>query len=230
MRSARITDTPVVPSLDAAFVYSGGGPEELMRLHYEAAVAHRYIDLSPGYGWGYRVGFREAPYNYFTTYAALREALASAPDGDQPANVPAWDFLPPSSIDPLAGGFASSIPADTVTVPYRGGFAVRYQYDAASRSYARYDDGAREVDGATGEAVAARNVVVIQTEVHFTMKLTGTGHGIVFRGGRREDVIWSRPDVVDVFTLRSASGDAVRLAPGQTWIHIVPSDWTIPSQ
>ena len=244
VRSARITDTPVVPSLDAAFVYSGGGPEELMRLHYEAAVAHRYIDLSPGYGWGYRVGFREAPYNYFTTYAALREALASAPDGDQPANVPAWDFLPPSSIDPLAGGFASSIPADTVTVPYRGGFAVRYQYDAASRSYARYDDGAREVDGATGEAVAARNVVVIQTEVHFTtdygldpagspkldMKLTGTGHGVVFRGGRREDVIWSRPDVVDVFTLRSASGDAVRLAPGQTWIHIVPSDWTIPSQ
>src|SRR4029077_15576341 len=58
VRSARITDTPIVPSLDAAFAYSGGGPEELMRLHYEAAVARRYIDLSPGYGWGYRVGFR----------------------------------------------------------------------------------------------------------------------------------------------------------------------------
>src|SRR5205814_516752 len=57
VRSARMTDTPVIPSLGAAFVYSGGGPEELMKIHYDAAVVDRYIDLAPGYGWGYRVGF-----------------------------------------------------------------------------------------------------------------------------------------------------------------------------
>jgi hypothetical protein len=44
------------------------------------------------------------------------------------------------------------------------------------------------------------------------------------------DVTWSRPDIFDVFTLTNAAGEAVRLAPGQTWIHIVPKDWTIPSQ
>src|SRR5207245_1912291 len=44
VRSARITDAPIVPSLGAAFVYSGGGPEELMRLNYDDTV-HRYIDL-----------------------------------------------------------------------------------------------------------------------------------------------------------------------------------------
>ena len=47
-----------------------------MKLHYDAAVVDRYIDLAPGYGWGYRVGFREAPYNYFTTYQNLKDALA----------------------------------------------------------------------------------------------------------------------------------------------------------
>ena len=62
------------------------------------------------------------------------------------------------------------------------------------------------------------------------MALIGTGNGSVFRDGKCEDVTWTRPDIFDVFTLRNASGDAVRLAPGQTWIHIVPSDWTIPSQ
>src|SRR5439155_1222233 len=41
VRSARITDTPIAPSLGAAFVYSGGGPEELMRLHYDDAVPRR---------------------------------------------------------------------------------------------------------------------------------------------------------------------------------------------
>ncbi|TMC46263.1 MAG: DUF3048 domain-containing protein, partial [Chloroflexi bacterium] len=85
---------------------------------------------------------------------------------------------------------------------------------------------------------------VIQTEVHFTtdfgldpagnpkldMTLVGTGSGSLFRDGKRQDVTWTRPDIFDVFTLRNASGEAVRLKPGQTWIHIVPKDWTIPSQ
>jgi hypothetical protein len=244
VRSARMTDTPIIPSLGAAFVYSGGGPEELMRIHYDAFVTYRYIDLAPSYGWGYRVGFRLAPYNYFTTYRNVQDALAAAPDGDQPVSIPSWDFLPPSATDPLAGGFTGSIEASAITVPYRAGFAVGYRYDPASRTYARFDDGVREVDGATGEAVAAKNIVVIQTEVHFTtefgldpagnpkldMTLVGTGSGSVFRDGKRQDVTWTRPDIFDVFTLRSATGEAVRLAPGQTWIHIVPADWTIPSQ
>ena len=244
VRSARMTDTPVIPSLAAAFVYSGGGPEELMQIHYDAAVIDRYIDLAPGYGWGYRVGFRDAPYNYFTTYRNLLDALAGAPDGDQPVSIPSWDFLPPSTTDPLAGGLAGSVDATAITVPYREGFAVGYRYDPASRSYSRFQDGVREVDGQTHEAVAAKNIVVIQTEVHFTtafgldpagnpkldMTLIGTGNGSVFRDGKRQDVTWSRPDIFDVFTLRNSNGEAVRLEPGQTWIHIVPADWTIPSQ
>jgi hypothetical protein len=244
VRSARMTDTPIIPSLNAAFVYSGGGPEELMKIHYDAAVVDRYIDLAPGYGWGYRVGFREAPYNYFTTYRNLRDALAGAPDGDQPISIPSWNFLPPSATDPLAGGMTGSVDATSITIPYRALFTVGYKYDAASHAYARFDDGVREVDGATGERVAAKNIVVIQTEVHFTtdfgldpagnpkldMMLVGTGSGTLFRDGKRQDVTWTRPDIFDVFTLRTVSGEAVRLEPGQTWIHIVPKDWTIPSQ
>jgi hypothetical protein len=244
VRSARMTDTPIIPSLGAAFVYSGGGPEELMKLHYDAAVVDRYIDLAPGYGWGYRVGFRDPPYNYFTTYRNLRDALAGAPDGDQPVSIPSWNFLPPSATDPLAGGMTGSVDASSITIPYRELFTVGYKYDPTSRTYARFDDGVREVDGATGQAVAAKNIVVIQTEVHFTtdfgldpagnpkldMTLVGTGNGSIFRDGKRQDVTWTRPDIFDVFTLRNASGEAVRLEPGQTWIHIVPKDWTIPSQ
>jgi hypothetical protein len=244
VRSARMTDTPIIPSLGAAFVYSGGGPEELMRIHYDAAVTYRYIDLAPGYGWGYRVGFRDPPYNYFTTYQRLRQALADAPDGDQPVSIPSWNFLPPSATDPLAGGMTGSIEASAITVPYRPGFAVSYRYDPGSRSYARFQDGVKEIDGETREAVAAKNIVVIQTEVHFTtefgldpagnpkldMTLIGTGKGSVFRDGKRQDVTWTRLDIFDVFTLRNANGETVRLEPGQTWIHIVPADWTIPSQ
>jgi DUF3048 family protein len=244
VRSARMTDAPIVPSLRAAFVYSGGGPEELMQLNYDDVVAHRYIDLKPAYGWGYRVGFRPAPYNYFTTLQLLRDALSAAPGGNDPVKVPSWDFLPVSVTDPTAGGFGSGAPATAISVPYRAGFGVSYFYDPGSRTYARFNEGVREVDGANGEAVAVRNIVVIQTEVHFTdafgldpagnpkldMVLTGSGRGSVFRDGLRQEVTWTRPDIFDVFALANAAGEAVKLAPGQTWIQIVPSDWTIPSQ
>jgi hypothetical protein len=243
VRSARMTDRPILASLGAAFVYSGGGPEELMAIHYDDAVAHRYVDIAPSYGWGYRVPFRPAPYNYFTTYAAVKGAIAAAPDGTQPAIVAPWRFLPTATGDAQAGGFAGSVPATRISIPYRGGFEVSYSYDAATRTYGRVQAGAREVDGATGEVIAARDIVVIQTEVHFTtefgldpagnpkldMVQTGTGSGSVFRDGLRQDVTWTRADIVDAFTLRSASGEVVQLSPGQVWIHIVPKDWTIPS-
>ena len=243
VRSARMTDLPVLPSLGAAFVYSGGGPEELMAIHYDDAVAHRYVDVAPGYGWGYRVEFRHAPYNYFTSYGALKAAIAAAPDGAQPAIVASWSFLPSADGDAKSGGFNGSVPATSITIPYRALFGVSYSYDPGSRTYARFDDGVREIDGATNERIAARNVVVIQTEVHFTeafgldpagnpkldMVLTGSGKGSVFRDGLRQDVTWTRNDIVDSFTLRNANGEIVELSPGQSWIHIVPKDWTIPS-
>ena len=243
VRSARMTDRPILPSLGAAFVYTGGGPEELMAIHYDEAVGHRYVDIAPSYGWGYRVPFRPAPYNYFTTYAALKGAIAAAPDGEQPALIAPWSFLATATGDAQAGGFAGSVPASSITIPYRAGFAVGYTYTPATRSYGRAQDGVREVDGATNQVIAAKDVVVILTEVRFTtdfgldpagnpkldMILTGTGKGVVFRDGLRQDVTWSRPDIVDAFSFRNANGEVVLLSPGQSWIHIVPKDWTIPS-
>ncbi len=231
--------------VDAVLVYTGGGPEELMAVNYDANIAHRYVDLSPNYGWGYRVPFRPAPYNYFTSYGAVRAAMASAPDADQPAIVAPWRFLPTQTPgDPLLGGFGSSVPATEITIPYRAFFGVSYKYDPAARAYARFQDGVREVDGANGQAIAARNIVVIQTEVHFTTAfgldpagnpkleevLIGSGKGVVFRDGRRVDVTWSRDDLVRAFTFRDAAGQLVDLEPGQTWVHVVPTEWTIPSQ
>jgi hypothetical protein len=243
VRSARMTDRPILPSLGAAFVYSGGGPEELMAIHYDDAVAHRYVDIAPSFGWGYRVPFRPAPYNYFTTYAAVKAAIAAAPDGTQPAIVAPWRFLPTATGDAQAGGFAGSVPATSITIPYRAGFGVVYSYEPGTRTYYRAQAGVREVDGATNEVIKARDIVVIQTDVVVTtafgldpagspkldMVQTGTGSGSVFRDGLRQDVTWSRPDIIDVFTLRNASGEVVQLSPGQVWIHIVPKDWTIPS-
>mgnify|MGYP001791770538 CR=1 FL=1 len=79
--------------------------------------------------------------------------------------------------------------------------------DRVLRTVGRAQDGDREVDGATGTVIGARDVVVINTEVHFTtdfgldpagnpkldMTPTGSGTGAVFRDGLRQDIVYGPP-------------------------------------
>lgn len=242
IRSARLSDRYTTPMLRGALVYSGATIEETA-LFREDARAGKYFDLNANYfGWAYRVPWRVAPYNMFTSAQRVREAMNSVGAGT-PAQIPAWGFL--ASVDHVAteGGFGTSVGASALTVPYRSGATVLYQYDAASRTYARWQAGAREVDAANGVAIAARNVVVIYTDIWETdiiqdifnskgldMRLTGEGAVTVFRDGRRQEGTGSRATVFDAFAFRSAAGEPILLSPGQTWIHVVPKEWTIPSQ
>ena len=120
-------------------------------------------------------------------------------------------------------------------------------YDATTRTYARYQDSAtgmqREVDAANNVPIAAANVVVIHTDIWETniiedilgskgldMNLVGTGRATIFRDGQRLDGVWARDSNYDPFHFYTTVGERVYLAPGQTWIHPVYQDWTIPSQ
>ena len=48
-------------------------------------------------------------------------------------------------------------------------------------------------------------------------------------GGRRQDGTWSRGTVYDPFTFTSYLGEKVLLSPGQTWVHVLPNGWSVPS-
>jgi len=125
---------------------------------------------------------------------------------------------------------------------------VHYVYDAASRTYARYQYDpnfstyVREVDALTNTPIAARNIVVVFTDVVTTsivedslgslgvnMRTGGTGRVSIFRDGRRQDGVWSRSTVFDPWLFVSDTGERILLSPGQTWVHMIPSTWTVPS-
>jgi hypothetical protein len=55
------------------------------------------------------------------------------------------------------------------------------------------------------------------------------GTATVFRDGRRQDGVWYRGTWFDPFVFVSSQGERILLSPGQTWIHIIPSDWQVPS-
>jgi hypothetical protein len=54
------------------------------------------------------------------------------------------------------------------------------------------------------------------------ISVIGSGEAIVLRGGVSIKGRWARPSLGDQTKLTDASGKPIPLAPGNTWIHLVP--------
>jgi hypothetical protein len=251
VRSVRFSDRYTTPMVRGSLVFSGAS-QLMERLVREDIEAGAYVGVSPQLGQGrtfYRtnVDGKVAPHNLFTSSQALRDATNDVGGGGA-VIVPRWDFLASAQHPETAGGFVGSVRADRMIIPYRLDARVRYEYDAASRTYARLQSASsalnyqREVDGMNGQEIAARNIVIINTDIWATevrddaggaasldMRLTGTGKASIFRDGRRQDGTWSRASYTDAFVFTNFYNQKVYLSPGQTWIHILPLDWDVPS-
>jgi DUF3048 family protein len=249
VRSVRFSDRYTTPMVRGSLVFSGASQlmEALVRQDIAAGL---YVGISPQIGQGnafYRSGVdgKVAPHNLFTSSQALRDATNSV-GGGGPVDVPAWDFLASPNHPPTLGGFLGSVPARTLTVPYRADARVRYDYDANANIYLRYQsNGARsvlEVDAGNGAWIMAKTVVIIRTDIWATdvrddaggaasldMRMTGTGLASIFRDGLRQDGWWSRATLLDPFVFTNFYGHRMYLSPGQTWVHVVPADWQIYS-
>ncbi|TMC43519.1 MAG: DUF3048 domain-containing protein [Chloroflexi bacterium] len=247
IRSARLADRSLTPMVRGALVYSGTSAYEMPLIQGDAANG-KYIDLSADYTSGYyRVTFRPGPYNMFTSAAAMRQAIA-AHGADSPQQVPAWGFLAATDHAPTIAGMSGGIAATELTIPYREDISlVKYQYDAETRTYARFQNNAgkavRDVDAVNSQPIAAANVAIIHTEVWevpqivdaagshaHDMRLTGTGAATIFRDGLRQEATWSRASDTDPFIFKNAAGERILLSQGQTWVHVIPNDWETPSQ
>ena len=249
VRSVRYSDRYTTPMVRGVLVASGASQSTSDFINADVANGN-YVIVSPQFGEGasfFRAGYdgKVAPHNLFTTGAAIRQGAANE-GGAGPITVPSWDFLTSPTHQPTAGGFFGAVPASVIEIPYRPTAAVRYLYDPSTNTYARYQSNGssyiREVDAANNVPINAKNVVVINTDVITTnvqedaggafsldMRLTGTGPAVVFRDGRRQDGTWYRATWFDPFTFISQNGERILLSPGQTWLHIVPTDWSIPS-
>ncbi len=244
VRSARLADRSLTAMVQGALVYSGTSAYAWTLISRDAA-AGRYVELSADHSGGYyRVPFRQAPYNMFTSASAQREALAKLNRANV-AEVPRWPFLAAADHAADVGGMAGASAATDITIPYRQDTStVTYRYDGASQTYARWQHGAgkpvRDVDAANSVPVAAANVVIIHTDIWevpeivdaagahaHDMRLVGTGPATVFRDGLRQDGTWSRASDAAPFTFTSARGERIALGAGQTWVHIVPLDWVV---
>ena len=247
VRSARLVDRSLTPMVRGALVYSGTSAYAWSQISKDADQG-KYVELSADHAQGYfRVNFRAAPYNLFTSAANQRQNLKQL-GADTANDIPKWGFLVSQEHPATLAGMTGGVPATEITIPYRADTsAVSYQYDAATKTYARFQNAAgravRDVDALTNRPVAATDVVIIQTEIWDVpdivdaagslsndMRMTGTGPATVFRDGLRQDGIWSRKDDNAPFTFKNAAGEQILLSPGQPWIHVIPNEMKVTSQ
>jgi hypothetical protein len=96
-------------------------------------------------------------------------------------------------------------------------------------------EGTTAARGADGRQLRATNVVVLRVDVVNTgyrdpannpvpeTRLTGTGQAVVATGGKTVLARWAKASVGAVLTLTGSDGAPIRLAPGSTWVELVPN-------
>jgi hypothetical protein len=213
VRSVRGIDPQLVWPIGGIFVYSGGAPQEVARIH---AAPVLLVDESAGGSAMYRDHSRSSPHNLYA-----RPDQLFGRGGKPVPPPPLFQYLP-------AGAVFNGQPAASFTVnqsPDRS-YDPTYTWDAASRTWKR-SYGSTPFTMSNGTQIAPANVVV-QATVYTPApgasgavgQATGQGDVWVFADGKVVQGHWSRPDMNEPARYTDASGAPILLAPGSTWVEL----------
>jgi hypothetical protein len=218
-------DPAVAGPLHGLFAFSGGQPA------YVGAVADAGLQVlsnDNGDSGFYRIGSRSAPHNVY----ADPTALVAQADPQHLAAPPAQFDLAPTAGE--ATSATAGTPAATLALTLSGSSHPNWTYSAPDGKWVRDERGTPAVE-ADGTPMRATNVVVLQVDVVITdardpagnpvpeTVLQGRGAALVASGGTSMPVTWVKNGVADRLVLLGPDGNPVRLAPGNTWVELVPN-------
>ncbi len=107
-------------------------------------------------------------------------------------------------------------------------FNSSYTYNPADETYSRQSGGIETVDFLTNEPIALSNILVFEMDHSIIdnvgrrdINLTSGGSAYLFHKGAMREILWENRD--GVLKAIEANGNEVKLVPGKTWVHFVPS-------
>jgi len=224
VRSGRMEDPDVLTQFGRPVMGFAGGANPVKKaIDRSGVVDANYLVAPNAYA---RDDARVAPHNLYTTTAALWKAGAKIAKSRGTAPDPVFTYAPN-----VAG---KSRRVAEVHIPYSGYSDVYWRWSAREHGWLR-SHGSVAHTLTDGSQVSAKNVVVLEVRVGTSsivdaagnpsprITLTGRGRAMVFRDGRMIAGRWSRPSLKDLTELTSRSGDVIDLAPGTTWVELVPT-------
>jgi hypothetical protein len=220
IRSARVVDLQILDQLSKPILVHVGGIDPVLAILRAGNLTD--FDLRTYGSVIQKVPGRVAPYD---TYMS-----AAAGWGLDPT-----DTTPPAPLFTYSTTAPSGTPVTSIHIPYAGTNNALWTWNAPSGHWLLSYSGI-PATVANGTQIATTNIVV-QT-VHVTYgpwlensegglevqsQMTGSGPLMVLRNGVAITGTWKRAALNDPTTLTASDGSTIALAPGQTWVEIVPS-------
>jgi Protein of unknown function (DUF3048) N-terminal domain/Protein of unknown function (DUF3048) C-terminal domain len=223
IRSARTSDPAILRQYGRpVFAYSGAVPQVV------AAVKRAgLIDVSFGrHQNAYeRDPARPAPHNLYSSTEALYEAA------DDPTGAPESVFT-----------YSTSRPKGKKTgevhLPFSSYSDVYWRWNNGKKAWLRWHADVPHTYS-DGTQVRSKNVIVQVVKLRDTgitdvngvaspeVVSVGGGVAYVFRNGRMIKGTWERHGLDDVTVFRDAQGNEISLAPGNTWVELLPDTISI---
>jgi hypothetical protein len=238
VRSARPEDADILREYHAALAYSGGAAYVISLLRKTPGIF--LINETSGGSAFRRVSFRVAPHNLYSSTAALWAKIGTRAGGPPAQYFQYAATPPPVTPTPSPSPSASPSPAEVVrsgtqvAIDYSSAtYTARWRYDDMTGRYLRYEGTVRHL-AASGVQISAKNVLLMFVTTHESTHRDAAGHttpianmigrGIVvlFRNGVRIVGRWSRARASDRTTFTTTTGAPLLLAPGNTWVELVP--------
>jgi hypothetical protein len=227
VRSGRTTDPKILVQFGRPVMGYAGGQGPVVRAIDRAGVIDMNYDIAiSAYT---RDDSRPAPHNLYTSTRSLWKA-AKATEG---APTPVFSY------DPEVAG--PSRKARTVHLPFSSYSDVYWTWSRTQAAWLRSHGTVPHVLE-DGTQVRAASVVVMQVQVTSgpivdaagnhspEVELTGSGKAYVFRDGRMVIGRWERATLKDVTTFVTTAGEEIALAPGVTWVELLPSTIRVQAQ
>lgn len=218
VRSIRPMDPDIVSPLGGIICYSGGQQRfvDLMRNAPVYNAIHGQADTASTF---FRTPTRAAPHNVLVRAAELLAEHASIP---APARQFAYSLDAASSTAAMDG-----TPTAVAHYAFSGISNGSWTWDAAKSAFLRSQGAGPDLDEA-GAQLAATNVVEIRVTITDDQgvpktNLIGSGEAWISSGGRTVHGTWAKAQATDPIRLVDGAGATVRLAPGNTWIELIPS-------
>jgi hypothetical protein len=225
IRSVRPMDPAIAAPLRGLFAFSGG---QRPFVDAVAGAGLQVLSHDAGSGGFFRLNTRYAPHN---VYANPADFLAQADAAHQADPSPQFVIAKP---DQQPTAVVAGAPAAVVNLKLSGASYPSWTWTPAVNAWLRAEGRTPAVE-ADGTPLRAANVVVLRVAVVNTRytdpagnpvpetQMVGTGEALVATGGKTLAAIWTKNSPGEPVVLTGADGLPVLLAPGNTWVELVPT-------
>ncbi|MFB2596926.1 DUF3048 domain-containing protein [Herbiconiux sp. P17] len=221
VRSIRPMDPDILSSFGGIVAFSGGQEQfvDMMRAAPVYSAIHGQSDTESTFS---RMDGRDSPHDVVVKASDL---VGEHSDLAAPAQQFAYSFDVPSSTAAVDG-----TPTGSLDLVFSDARFPSWVWDAPSAKFLRLQEGSPDLDD-SGAQLSATNVVTLRVDEVYDYDaevpravLVASGEAWVSTGGKTVHATWVKDAPTSPIRLVDDLGATVRLAPGNTWVELVPVD------